>query len=683
MSHDEEIVILLDKLKKDKEKEDANDTLRLLEELTNDGISESVLMIFVDLILETKRIISHNSKRYILENCLSPRSELAVGIFLKIIGGIGATRVYFQGNRKLKTKKPSSELQIGLIRWIINNFKKFEKSLIVSGTLVLSLLVKNLAYEFSRGVVSQLIILLLSHNSSSQFKTYYNGEIYHRIMILKSHHIQQVVDLYNKFPLDIYLSELLAFFKLVIPDLDYIVYSHDNYPMLNKLISKPDQLYQWGELNLDLSKRQKRAGRTNTDVPYGVQALDQIEKLNVYKILRNSFSNDESAQLLIVLFQTGNSNFISKVNLYISASLSVSIFEEEEDRMSFLKKLAKIYTISGGAIHLNAVQDYILENDLLRDHFYAEMEYRAQIIRYFINVEPSKIADMIIRDTVALKRIHHSDKSANVMACWLYVQSIIYLLRMWMSEGRGDIDQAFNLIMPKLYCFIQYCKTNQEWLTREALRLIHDLDETTLDNLNDDVLLPPRPLVYSCLLSYDPLVLSTICKHIYICKEHNYHLSDWRDIQNSFIMDSVNILWKERFLKQEPNVSNSSAKGFYLNTELTKKLSKLHLSDQISIPFQSTGEFFYHPALSYIVTKIIWDIEDKTDDINTRHEGPISRDSIERLRIDPDRTWLSLGFEELKVKALQSLDTVHQQKFQGIGDLLFNSLKSLSDKRDP
>ncbi|KAK6887779.1 hypothetical protein K4I79_001653 [Candida tropicalis] len=683
MSHSQEIIVLLDRLKKEKSKEDIDATLTLIEELANEGVDEPVLMTLLDLILETKRVVSHSTKRYLLDNCLLPRSELPVSIFLKVISGIGATRVYYQGNRKLKTKKPSTEFQISLLKWMIDNFKYFEKSLTTSGTFVLSILVKNLAYEFSRAVISQLIIIILSSNNSTQFKTFYNSEIYHNIRLLKNHHIQQVVDLYNKFPLDIYLSELLAFFKVVVPDLDYIIYSPDNYPMLNKLISNPDQLYRWDESNTvdsGLSKRQKRMGRSNGDDIYGIQALDQIHKLNAYKILRSSFNNDNSAQLIVILLQAGHSDFNRKINLYIKASLDGTV-NEEYDRISLLRKLSKIYQFSGGAIHLSAVEDYILTTGISKNNPFKEMEYRSLLIRYFINVSPTRIADMIKRDAIDLKEIYYSDSTVHAAPCTQYVESVLYLLKSWNSEEYEDFIQALNLIIPKLYMFIQYCKTNQEWLTRETLRFIHELDEHILEDLNDNVLLPPRSLIYSCLLSYDPLVLATICEHIYICKEHNYNNSNWRDFENSFIMDSVNMLWKERFLKQEPNISNSSAKGFYLNPEFTRKLSTLHSSDQLSIVFQSIGELFYNPALSFIITKLIWDIEDKTEEINTRHEGPVSRDSLERIRIDSDKIWLNITFEELKVTILRNLDTAHYGKFKGIGDLLFNSLKSLSDKR--
>ena len=185
MSHSQEIIVLLDRLKKEKSKEDIDATLTLIEELANEGVDEPVLMTLLDLILETKRVVSHSTKRYLLDNCLLPRLELPVSIFLKVISGIGATRVYYQGNRKLKTKKPPTEFQISLLKWMIDNFKYFEKSLTTSGTFVLSILVKNLAYEFSRAVISQLIIIILSLNNSTQFKTFYNSEIYHNIRLLK------------------------------------------------------------------------------------------------------------------------------------------------------------------------------------------------------------------------------------------------------------------------------------------------------------------------------------------------------------------------------------------------------------------------------------------------------------------------------------------------------------------
>ena len=78
------------------------------------------------------------------------------------------------------------------------------------------------------------------------------------------------------------------------------------------------------------------------------------------------------------------------------------------------------------------------------------------------------------------------------------------------------------------------------------------------------------------------------------------------------------------------------------------------------------------------MTKIIWDIEDNHNGINTRHEGPISRESLIRLRNNSDKIWLSLSFDELKLSILQNLEI---KKFNGIADLLFNSLKSLADKR--
>ncbi|RCK55494.1 Central kinetochore subunit CTF3 [Candida viswanathii] len=683
MSHNEEVVALLESLKKGKDKEENQATLSQLEELISDGIDEPLLAVFLDAILETKRAIPHNVKQFLLENCLVPRLELSVDVFLRIIGGIGATRVYYEGNRKLKAKKPSKDIQLGLLRWIIDNFGIFEKSLVASGTLVLSVLIKNLAYEFSRSALSQLVVSLLGQSSSGQFRTFYNSEVYHNVKILKDHHIQKVVDLYNKFPLDIYLSELLAFFKLVMPDLDYIAYSPDNYPMLNNLISNPDQVYQWEESAFTpaSSKRQKRIVKTSSGDIDTIQALDQINRVNAYKLLRNSFGNDTDAQLLVLLFQTGNPTFISKVNSYVRPNLQSSM-QDERDRMAFLRRVARLYQVGSGAIFLESVEDYILTKNLLQNYFFAEMDYRSQVMKYSTHLDPAKLADMMSRDALDLKKVYYSKERIVSSSCVAYVEGVLYLLRMWVSNDDESLVRALNLVLPKLYTFIQYCNPNQEWLTRKVLRFIHEQEENTIDLLHDEALLPPRLLVYTCLLSPDPLIFATACEHIVICKDHSYSEPEWRNLQNSFIMDSVNMLWKERFLKQDLSSSNSSTKGLYLNPELSRKLTSLHLSDQLSVSFLSIGEFFYNPALSYIVTKIIWDIEDKAEDINTRHEGPVSRDSLERLRLDSDKVWLDVSFEELKIKVLQYLDTGNDEKFKGIANLLFNCLKSLSDKRN-
>ena len=175
MSSNEEIINLLGRLNQNKNKNKTDDdsadnetTLNQLANLTKNGISEPLIMIILDKIFNDTLKITDKNK--LLDECLIPNHDLSIDVFFKIISIIGVSRVYFKGNRKF------------------------------------------LDYEFSRGPISQLIILVLNSLvlKSNQIITFYNQEIYHTINILKSNHIQTVVNLYNKFPLDIYLEELLA-----------------------------------------------------------------------------------------------------------------------------------------------------------------------------------------------------------------------------------------------------------------------------------------------------------------------------------------------------------------------------------------------------------------------------------------------------------------------------------------
>ena len=160
-----------------------------------------------------------------------------------------------------------------------------------------------------------------------------------------------MVNLYNKFPLDIYLEELLAYFRVINPDLDYMIYSPENFPLLNKLNCNLNQVYRWKDSDeltattittttttTKSNKRQKTTIISKPDtITHNIEVLDQINKINPYKLVRNAFDNDKEAQLLTILFQTGNNRFINKVDKYIGAILTT---------FTNLEKNYKVFTTS-------------------------------------------------------------------------------------------------------------------------------------------------------------------------------------------------------------------------------------------------------------------------------------------------------------------------------------------------
>ena len=176
-----------------------------------------------------------------------------------------------------------------------------------------------------------------------------------------------MVNLYNKFPLDIYLEELLAYFRVINPDLDYMIYSPENFPLLNKLNCNLNQVYRWKDSDeltattittttttTTTTKKQQETETTITSKPdtltHNIEVLDQINKINPYKLVRNAFDNEKEAQLLTILFQTGNNRFINKVDKYIGAILTT--FTNLEKLQKFLQQVSHLYKISDGTIIL-------------------------------------------------------------------------------------------------------------------------------------------------------------------------------------------------------------------------------------------------------------------------------------------------------------------------------------------
>ena len=134
---------------------------------------------------------------------------------------------------------------------------------------------------------------------------------------------------------------------------------------MNKLNCNLNQVYRWKDSDeltattittttTTTTKSNKRQKSTITSKPdtitHNIKVLDQINKINPYKLVRNAFDNDKEAQLLTILFQTGNNRFINKVDKYIGATLTT--FTNLEKITKFLQQVSHLYKISDGTIIL-------------------------------------------------------------------------------------------------------------------------------------------------------------------------------------------------------------------------------------------------------------------------------------------------------------------------------------------
>ena len=138
---------------------------------------------------------------------------------------------------------------------------------------------------------------------------------------------------------------------MINPDLDYMIYSPENFPLLNKLNCNLNQVYRWKDSDeltattittttttTKSNKRQKTTIISKPDtITHNIEVLDQINKINPYKLVRTAFDNEKEAQLLTILFQTGNNRFINKVDKYIGAILT-TFTNLEKELQSFYNK---------------------------------------------------------------------------------------------------------------------------------------------------------------------------------------------------------------------------------------------------------------------------------------------------------------------------------------------------------
>ncbi|CAI5760604.1 unnamed protein product [Candida verbasci] len=349
-----------------------DDLIDDLIDLTKDGVSEKTIMVILDLIFDTtSSSIKLEDKINLLENCLKPNENLSSDVFFKVNSTIGISQIYYKNNQKFQNKKLPQQFQLQVLDWVIDNFDFFKPSIIKSGSFALTILIKHLSFEFARFQISKIIILTLSDNDKI-ITSFRNKEVFYKIEILQSWHIKQVVELFIKFPLDIYLRELLSFFKFIKPELDYIIYSKEYYKTLNRLGNGLKHVYGWDdEFQNDRIKRSRPNRVTSRDLGNTsdgsllIQNLvnrSRSDKLNPYLVFRSSLKDVKKTKVLILLILS-NANFKAKLNKYIEVNLENSSINEPDETEKFTNQLEYLLEVIQNSYIMDAV------NSLWRNKF--------------------------------------------------------------------------------------------------------------------------------------------------------------------------------------------------------------------------------------------------------------------------------------------------------------------------
>ncbi|RLV96663.1 hypothetical protein JA1_000225 [Spathaspora sp. JA1] len=105
----------------------------------------------------------------------------------------------------------------------------------------------------------------------------------------------------------------------------------------------------------------------------------------------------------------------------------------------------------------------------------------------------------------------------------------------------------------------------------------------------------------------------------------------------------------------------------YLPSTLIEKIHQQHATNEL-------GNLFMNPSLSFVITKIIWKLEDELG-VSERHQGPISRGSVMEMN---EGGWINKNYDDLKVEIVKRLERVG---VEGVVQLLYSSLKQLATER--
>lgn len=640
--------------------------------------------------------------KYLLIPPADSLESLSISLVLKIIGCIGKP---MQRGPRAYHKGIPINLQQALLQWLLCSIHFFGEA---SKTVIklLPILFQSLVYEFLRPYLANLIFLATSgtKGTSKPFKKW---------------QIDLVLDLHFRFPLDDSLRVLLALFRWVDPTLSYRGRGTLNLGYVNpQILSYPDPDYlsvisdinlnkdllelnlkQYERFHMMVSGRKRVKYLTNSDIDLDldvidfandgsddlisileinslqelVENIDNIQFVNLKTILNSDF---EKVDRFKILYLTLN---LERLSLKLDYYLRLTLLDDNlslEEFVTITNNLSTYHTHGNHPLQL--VKEFILSKIIppalpTLDIFQARMK-----LLKFLPLD-REFEESFFNNN-CLKLIDAEFEKLLIP----FVQEVVSTYSMWHMESPTSeiFIEILNSTLPKLFSLhIPHIKhLNIQFLILLLLSFMKQIDIFHLsDNIHPNAIVLPPTLVYSLVLSLNPLVVSETCGYISSCKkyrfQHNHEALKY--LQNVYIMDILNLFWRDNSFKHE-HQEKSYNKAMLLHPRFIHQLSISNVMNYSNlVKFNLIGNMFHNPTWSFLTTEILRKLEDESDDVSIRHAGPPTEESVNVLRESKDE-WLEVSYDELKLAILRKLDTMG---FDGLANLLFTSLKTLANLR--
>ncbi|CAK9439985.1 uncharacterized protein LODBEIA_P40850 [Lodderomyces beijingensis] len=616
---------------------------QLVSLLTKQTFSEPLVSRLLTVVLDTQMPLSEKDKLDLISSCSRPRGRLTCRLILQITASFGPSQLTpakgSRGRRRrtLQERRVSERIQVALAAWVrqelvqhVEEFKEFHHVLVPC-------LSRCLNFVYLRDDITLALDSIKKFSSKIRAK------------VIRNRHREIVPPQDPNFGQNKECSSLPS--SKEIKNFDRHTNIHPPGKVGSRLI--PDDTREPGE---DPPLKRRKLSVSN-------EAF--WRDLLCDSLASDSFLSNSTKCISLVGRVVEHPDEHVALDDAISKSLANLDGDEKRRKVVESKVLKMISSYSAGEINFPS----IAYADIMGSR---DKEERPEIMATttcgFEWLQLGRLADgeveeILAKKASALKSLYFEDPHAGEKACSEFIQSSIRPILAMESD-----NQRKSCILEKLIELCQFCGDSKLDLSSVLILLLQRFNAESQDSCRVRIPLS-RSLVYSGVLSGDLNHLDFICHVLAFNKKVGCEGQVARAIQNSYIMDCLNMLWRNKFLHLDRKL-NSKQQAFYLRSAISGTVDGGTSSDPV--PLGERGALLINPATTFLSVANFRSMEDVDDNLGARHEGPVTEESI--MKAD---SWLPYTPAEINLRTLQMLD----ESFPGVGDLLFSSLKSLVGQR--
>ncbi|KAI5961277.1 hypothetical protein KGF57_001790 [Candida theae] len=646
-SEDDEALKILASIRIKKSIDDLQ--LQYLSQGGETGYSERVIRDVLSIVFELdRRAVPDTVKLLLIKRCFIPSCEVPIQVLLNIFGNLGSTQYRIHRTKDVPPKKISIALQVELLNRITEKFESFSPAFQAYSSILLPMLTKLMSYEVLRFHISSILRLVMFQNLP-QYMCCRNMHRRKETFALRNWEHNWIKDLHIKFPEDPNL-------RMLVDVLGTVIVSDPITLEPNTSIFTSDWRDSWIQNPSDDKFKRQKTGLTSVFDRRGIikDEMDSIKASNV--------EQDTRRKNMLAIQLCTNKVTVAEADEYLKI---VSFQSRAFHKDWIITALWHFRRFKNDNLSLEHINKLLLKSDSGSE--WREMLCQRVAFMPLLNASGGELRSMIMNDKKKLSEYYPQNVLLYSSLCEKYIIGLLRSIEVNVMHN----FKLLNEIAPMLFELTQFCPKARATVARIILSLYRR--GRVADGSHTAIFTLPRSIVYFMLLQGDLNLLDEVCLHIAEEKSFRYEDDKSRRMQNSFTMEIVNLIWRGRFLSLDSR-RDSPHKAFFFNPSLVPKVLNSNLA---SIGLRDIGGILMSPVFAFIAATRLRYLEDKYN-LEVRLEGPPTEESIVLMQTNTHVQWLQLSRDAIKLEVLRYLDEKH---FNGICDMMFKSLKSLSKAR--